>query len=97
MLATPNRNRLTLLLKTLFGKRIKYPYVVGRNQMLDDTIHLREYSKDDLVNLLERVGFRVILAKGLWLGIPRYNIRSCDFKALTRYSHTLLVKGVKTD
>jgi len=57
VLGTPNRLRLSNMLRSLIGKEIVYP-----------TIHVREYTRDQFASLCEKAGF-----KGkcicMWLGL----------------------------
>jgi len=88
--AAPNKNRLTLTFKKLVGKPVKYPYHVGEGKW-----HLREYSKNDLINLLKSVKFEVCSVRGVFLGrFPNYGL--CRFpRVLEEWSQGLLVKAKK--
>lgn len=91
LLETPNRNRLSMILKGLF-KPIKYPMVLGPN-----CAHIREYLREELEKLLLLLGFRKVKIKGVWLrlrgifemGIGRF------LRFLEKYSQCLLVKAIK--
>jgi ubiquinone/menaquinone biosynthesis C-methylase UbiE len=63
LLETPNRNRLSLKLKSLV-KPIKYSMILGPN-----CIHLREYMEEELEEKLMIVGFKNIRIRGVWLGL----------------------------
>lgn len=63
ILGTPNRNRLSYKLRQLLGKKIIYPLELGKN-----CIHLREYTMDDLIRLVKKVGFKVIKEEYVWFG-----------------------------
>lgn len=64
ILGTPNRNRLSYKLRQLLGKKIIYPLELGKN-----CIHLREYTMDDLIRLVKKVGFKVIKEEYVWFGV----------------------------
>jgi ubiquinone/menaquinone biosynthesis C-methylase UbiE len=48
VLGTPNRLRLSNSLRNLLGKKIVYPLYLG-----PDVIHLREYTREQLITLVE--------------------------------------------
>jgi SAM-dependent methyltransferase len=89
LLETPNRNRLSLKLKSLV-KPIKYPMILGPN-----CIHLREYTKEELEEKLMIVGFKNIRIRGVWLGLRgRFEMGITKFpKKLEKYTQCLLVEA----
>lgn len=63
IVGTPNRLRLSNRLKSIIGKKVVYPYVIGPG-----VIHLREYSSEEYISLLQSVGF-LGECKSIWIGI----------------------------
>jgi len=51
ILGTPNRLRLSNRLRNLLGKKIVYPRYLG-----PDIIHLREYTREQLITLVKNAG-----------------------------------------
>jgi len=51
-LGTPHKLRLSNRLRSLFGKKIVYPRCLGPN-----TIHLREFTREQLTSIVTNVGF----------------------------------------
>jgi len=88
LLETPNRNRLSLKLKSLV-KPISYPMILGPN-----CIHLREYTKEELKRKLMMVGFKDIRIRGVWLGLRgRFEMGMIKFpKKLEKYSQVWLAE-----
>ncbi|MFH1413926.1 MAG: class I SAM-dependent methyltransferase [Candidatus Omnitrophota bacterium] len=64
VVGTPNRNRLSNRLRKLLGKKISYPLKLGKG-----CVHLREYSIDELVKLVKKVGCEVIKNNYVWFGL----------------------------
>lgn len=58
IIGTPNRKRLINLLFKITGHERKYPLCVGHSQNYDDVIHLREYTPEDILRLLQKSGYR---------------------------------------
>lgn len=74
LFTTPNRLRLTSLLRYLIGKPIKFPHNYATDPVLGDILHLREYSYRDLCNLLKSFSVQSIEIKGVWFGIPHFQL-----------------------
>jgi SAM-dependent methyltransferase len=76
IVGTPNYYRLTSLLLIMIG-RLKYPRNMGKDRY-GDVIHLREYSKKDLLGLLEKykddIDYNNLVIKPCWLGIAPLNL-----------------------
>jgi SAM-dependent methyltransferase len=90
LLETPNVNRLSNKLKGIV-RPIEYPLVVG-----DSCIHIREYSKSGLENLMKDVGFRDVKIKGVWLGLRggfEVGMRKIP-QRLEKYSQCWLVEAL---
>lgn len=51
IIGTPNKNRLSALLKKIIFKPNKYPLVI-KDLIFGTVIHIREYSRNELLNLL---------------------------------------------
>lgn len=97
LLGTPNRERLSNRIRSFVGKPVKYPYIVSRDPVLGNCVHLREYSKDDLSALLRGVGFKRVRVTGVWLGLRlKYEIGFNSFPSfLEKYSQYWLARAVK--
>lgn len=68
LLSTPNKKRLSNRLIGLFNK-IEYPYYLGSNpDDVGDIVHIREYTEKELENLITKVGFKIKLKEGIYLG-----------------------------
>jgi ubiquinone/menaquinone biosynthesis C-methylase UbiE len=63
LLGTPNRVRLSNRLLRLFGKPVSYPYYLG-----PDTIHLREYTREQFDTLCKATGL-VGNSLNIWVGL----------------------------
>ena len=97
ILATPNRNRLSNQLKTTLRKPVKYPLCLGTDPIIGECLHIREFSKNDLTQLLSGAGFVGIEVRGVWLGIPfkRIEVGLTSFPAFfERYSQYWVAKAV---
>lgn len=64
ILGTPNRNRLSNKLRKLLGRKIVYPLKLD-----NDCVHLREYALDELRELVQKAGFKVIKMEYIWFGL----------------------------
>ncbi|MFH0942914.1 MAG: class I SAM-dependent methyltransferase [Candidatus Beckwithbacteria bacterium] len=67
IIGTPNYWRITNILLLLLG-RLKFPRNMGPDSY-GDCIHLREYKRKELVNLVTRAGGKDIRIYPCWLGI----------------------------
>lgn len=68
---TPNRHRLTSRIRALLGRSITFPHCYGVDPIAGEVIHLREYSRRELLDLLK--GFPVhSKIKGVYLGVPAW-------------------------
>lgn len=63
-LGTPNQTRLSSYLFALAGQKITFPYEINPG-----SIHLREYTIKELVNLVEKCQFKVIKEMNIFLGL----------------------------
>jgi len=78
VLSTPNLFRPANIAKLLIGN-LSFPNKIGFTEGIGDYIHIKEYTKNDIVLLLEEAGFVDVTVKSLYLGIPILNI------CLTKY------------
>jgi len=71
IIGTPNRNRLSNVMKALLGRRVTYPYKIGYHfESGGDIIHLREYTMKDLERLIEKVeNLSIVRKDSVFLGI----------------------------
>lgn len=54
VIVTPNRKRLTRRILSLFGRKSKFPLYLGTDAALGDIVHVREYTKKDIIKLIKR-------------------------------------------
>ncbi|MBS3157753.1 methyltransferase domain-containing protein [Candidatus Woesearchaeota archaeon] len=66
ILTTPNRDRIASYIRKLFGKEYKLPYQVHDGP---GGWHVREYTKKELENDLNKAGFKVVSWKSTFFGI----------------------------
>lgn len=94
IIGTPNYWRITNILLMLFG-RLKYPRNMGPDSY-GDCIHLREYTKKDLVNLVIKAGGQKIKIYPCWMGILALSLGISRFpKILDNFCHFWLIKFTK--
>lgn len=67
-LSTPNRQRLSNLILSIF-KKIEYPYFLGTNEDIGDVIHFREYTIVELSMLCQKIGFKIKRSEAVFLGL----------------------------
>ncbi len=67
---TPNRLRLTSVMRYLISKPIKFPHSYGKDAVLGNILHLREYSLGDLHKLCKKFFVDSVEIKGIWFGVP---------------------------
>jgi len=99
IIGTPNRNRLSNKIISLFKGKIIYPYKVGYHfESGGDILHLREYTEKDLENLAKKIeNAEIIKTYSSFLGlyVPKIGpigIKSADIKFLKAYcQHLFLV------
>lgn len=90
ILETPNKDRLSNKLSGFFNP-IEYPLMLG-----DGCIHVREYSKNTLTDLLKAAGFQAVKVKGPWLGLRgKVELGLHKFpKYLEKYSQYWFVEAI---
>jgi len=67
---TPNKTRLTNTILRKMGKEREYPLDLGEDPILGPTIHIREYTSNELFKILKKVGFVKIVITPYWFGLP---------------------------
>lgn len=97
-LGTPNKNRLSILLKKLIGRPVFYPLVISRNTELGDLIHIREYTNSELMELFNRNDFKNIKVTNFWLGLRAkilelFSVRYPRF--YKKYSQYIFIEAIK--
>lgn len=103
VLGTPNRNRLSNTLKKVFGKRVEYPLTIGKIEIdgsLFDHVHVREYTKDEIVPLVKSLKYISTNITPIWIGLrikeDMIEIGKIEFpKFLERFSHYLMISASK--
>jgi len=97
-LTTPNRFRLTAIMRYLIGRPIRFPHRYGSGSGVGEVVHIREYSLRDLRRLLKRFDAKIKSAeiKGVYLGIPHWQIGLTRFpKFLSRFAYSWNIRLVK--
>lgn len=100
IIGTPNRKRLSHMIRALMGKKVTYPYKVGYHfESGGDILHLREYTINDLrkfssmianVEIMDVIGCFF----GLYTSIGAIGIKGLDGlnqKLLAQYSQHLFL------
>lgn len=96
VLTTPNNSRPYEQFKKFIGLQTRYPYFLGRDTVLGDVIHIREYNKMALKDLFNKFKFKSVEIKGIWFGLlsPEIGLKTPP-PFLEKYSHILFVKAIK--
>ena len=93
---TPNRLRLSSIMRYLVGRPLKFPHLYAHDAVLGDILHLREYSLLDMKKLVGNFSVSSVEIKGIWLGIPSLNVGIAEPpKYLERYAFNWHVRMVK--
>jgi len=96
VLETPNRERLSNRMRKALGREVRYPYDLGVDPILGRCIHLREYSRRDLIHLLVKAGFEPAEVEALWLGLQKFRLGFSRFpKLLNSYAQCWLVRAIR--
>lgn len=98
ILGTPNRHRISFFLLSLLGRRPTFPRDLGKDLVLGDIIHIREYTIEEFTKLLNKSGFKIREIRRLWLGIPfrKFEIGLRKFPSfLSRFAKYILVDSQK--
>jgi 2-polyprenyl-3-methyl-5-hydroxy-6-metoxy-1,4-benzoquinol methylase len=67
--STPNRIRLSNLLRRIMLKKIEFPLVISEEGDLGKLVHIKEYSKKEIKNLFEKEDFEKIEVLPYWFGL----------------------------
>ncbi len=97
---TPNRLRLTSLIRHVIGRPIRFPHTYTVDPVLGNITHVREYSYGDLNRLINSIGNFTIKSqeiKGVWFGVPSLGIGCLEppNKILEKISWTYHVRLMK--
>ena len=88
---TPNLHRPSNIVKLLFGK-LKFPRTLGQNNTYGDCLHIQEFTKYQLNNMLQEVGFTDIQVIETNFGFPNFSIQKFPTHDLTKnLAHGLFV------
>lgn len=90
IVGTPNRDRLSLKLRKLCFIKSTYPMLLGSDPIFGNVIHIREYTKSEFIEIIQRVDTEVMETKGVYLGLlgkysvglefpPSFFERYCQF------------------
>lgn len=99
IIGTPNRERLSLKLRELCFIKSTYPMLLGSNPMYGDVIHIREYTKSEFMDIIQRAEIDIVEIEGVYLGLlGNYSI-GLEFppKFLERYCQFWFVKARKQE
>lgn len=79
--ATPNRNRLSIILQRFLGKKFTFPLVIQEEWLPGgESIHFREYTSRELISLFKNEGFIKIIVDHVWFGLRgRVNVGVNNF------------------
>lgn len=98
IIGTPNRDRLSNKILSLVSGTVKYPRRVGYDYKSGgELFHLREYTQEDLKNLVKEVGGAVvdkIYCSFLGLYVPKITVvgfESLDLKFFKNYCQHLFI------
>jgi len=89
-IGTPNRERLFNKIRKILGHQVSYPYKIDEN-----TIHLREYTMDELKNLVLKSGFDIIKKEDMWLGLVGFGGFDKLPAFFKKYAHYLMIFAKK--
>ena len=93
---TPNRHRLTALVRWLIGKPLRFPHTYAIDPVLGPITHEREYSFGEMKMFLKKFKVSEIEIKGIFLGVPLLNIGiGKPSKPLDRFAFNWHVRMVK--
>lgn len=71
---TPNRLRLSSVMRYLVGRPLRFPHVYYRDTVLGDIVHVREYSLLDMRDFVARFAISSAEIRGVWFGIPSLRV-----------------------
>jgi len=71
ILGTPNKTRLSAIIKLLLLHPNKYPLKI-KDEIFGYITHIREYTLKDLTNLIHKTKFKILEVVPIYLGFTRY-------------------------
>lgn len=98
ILGTPNRHRISFFLLSFLGEKPTFPRNLGKDPVLGDIIHIREYTLEELTKLLNESGFKIKEIRLLWFGLSlrKFEIGLKRFPSfLSRFARYILVDSQK--
>ncbi|NQU83429.1 MAG: methyltransferase domain-containing protein [Parcubacteria group bacterium] len=99
IIGTPNRYRISFFLLSLLGRKPTFPRNLGRDSILGDIIHSREYTFKELAKLLNESEFKIREIRLLWLGLSlnKFEIGLKKFPSfLSNFAQYILIDSQKT-
>lgn len=69
LIATPNRNRLSMFLAGLISRRYSFPHVGQESGFGGKSVHVREYTERELLSLFSGAGFKNLNIDNFWFGL----------------------------
>jgi SAM-dependent methyltransferase len=98
IIGTPNRERLSAKLRKLFLIKSKYPMLLGSDPIYGAVVHIREYTKSELMEIIQQTEVDIVEIKGCYLGLLGNHPMGIEFppKFLERYCQFWFVKARKT-
>lgn len=97
IIGTPNRERLSYLIKSIFNRAPIFPRNLGENITYGSIYHIREYTKTEISKLIIKTGFMLDNVKMIWIGF--YYYIPIGFvkppKLLEKYAHYIFIESHK--
>jgi SAM-dependent methyltransferase len=99
IIGTPNRQRLSAKLRRLCFIKSKYPLLLGSDPIYGNVIHVREYTKSGLMEIIQQVEVDIVEIRGVYLGLLGNHPIGLEFppKFLERYCQFWFVKARKPE
>lgn len=97
IIVTPNKNRLVNKIKLFLGKGTKYPLYLGRDYEGKEVIHIREYTRKELLSLIKKTKYNINQCQiiGCYFGISgNLGFENCP-KILENFCGTWFIKLIK--
>lgn len=95
LIVTPNLLRPANVIKHLLGK-LNFPLNIGSNKDIGEYIHIQEFTSWGLKNILKELGFKKIIVKMVYLGIPLLKIKILKHPRLfAQMSHSIFIYASK--
>lgn len=97
IIGTPNRERLSYLIKSIFNRAPTFPRNLGENIAYGSIYHIREYTKTEMSELIKETGFIIDSVKMIWIGFYYYIPIGlvAPPKFLEKYAHYVLMESHK--